>query len=186
MEKRINLKVRQHQLGFKDKLKTKIIQDINIVVQKHNKTDPPSLEQNLNSFAQELISYIYEYENMIFSQQDFQKRKRIKNVVPLCDRCAALRANHDRCTRRKKTDSIFCGTHIKGIPHGKVNSDNIQESKIIKQVIAQEIQGIIYYIDKENNVYDPADIMQNKVNAKIIAKYKLENGKYTIPSLFNN
>jgi hypothetical protein len=179
MEKRINSRTRQHQLEFKNKLKDKIIEDITIL-QSENK----QVNLSLNEFAQNLITYIYEYKNIEFTSQDFQKRKRIKNIVPLCDRCAALRANKDRCTRRKKEGSIYCGTHIKGIPHGKVDSNNIHQSKVIKQVIAQEIQGIIYYIDNEKNVYDPTDIIQNKTDPKIIANYTLTNGKYSIPSLF--
>ena len=184
MEKRINSKIRQFQLKLKNDLKDKIITDISqIKMDQLNTNDKNKL---LDKFAQNLITYIYEYNNLTFTEQDFQKRKRIKNIVPLHDRCAALRANKDRCTRRKKCNSIFCGTHIKGIPHGKVDSNNIQNSTIIKQVIAQEIQGIIYYIDKENNVYDPNDIIQNKTNPKIIANYEFNDGKYTIPSLFNH
>ena len=35
-------------------------------------------------------------------KDDLQKRKRIKNIVPSNDRCIALRANLEQCTRRKK------------------------------------------------------------------------------------
>ena len=52
-----------------------------------------------------------------------------------------------------------------------------------KVVWAQDIKGIIYYIDDENNVYHPQDIMTNKVDPKIIAKYIKEGDEYSIPSL---
>ena len=106
MEKRINSRIRQHQLEFKNNLKEKIINDISKLTFNEIKNDE-NKNTFVSSFAQNLITYIYEYENLTFSQQDFQKRKRIKNIVPLCDRCAALRANKDRCTRRKKSNSIF-------------------------------------------------------------------------------
>jgi hypothetical protein len=49
------------------------------------------------------------------------------------------------------------------------------------EVWAQDIQGIVYYIDKSNNVYQAEDIVSNKINPKIIAKY-LKNGEhYSIP-----
>ena len=37
------------------------------------------------------------------------------------EQCNGLRANGMRCTRRKKNgDEKFCGTHIKGTPHGTI------------------------------------------------------------------
>ena len=40
--------------------------------------------------------------------------------VPSSERCMAKRANGEQCTRRKKQDSCYCGTHTKGTPHGTV------------------------------------------------------------------
>jgi hypothetical protein len=110
-----------------------------------------------------------------------------------------LRANNEQCTRRKKNSEKFCGTHIKGIPHGEISNDNKNVQTIIKKEIwAQDINGIIYYIDDENNVYEHTDIINNIMNPKIIAKYEkitkttIEKDKvneeqiYSIPSLFNN
>ena len=34
------------------------------------------------------------------------------------------------------------------------------------------LMGIIYYIDNNNNVYDPQDILDNKINPIVIAKWK--------------
>ena len=41
-------------------------------------------------------------------------------------------------------------------------------------VWAQDINGIIYYIDNNKNVYDPQDILDNKVNPTVIAKWEKE------------
>ena len=49
------------------------------------------------------------------------------------------------------------------------------------EVWAQEIQGIIYYIDKSYNVYQTEDIMHGKVNPKVIAKYVKNGDNYSIP-----
>jgi hypothetical protein len=72
---------------------------------------------------------------------------------------------------------------MKGTPHGIV-VENVDEPKINTQKIevwAQDIQGITYYIDKTNNVYDTADIMKNQKNPKIIAKYVKVGEGYSIP-----
>jgi hypothetical protein len=50
-------------------------------------------------------------------------------------------------------------------------------------VVAEEIFGIVYYIDDANNVYKTEDIMQDKPNPDIIAKYVRQNGRITVPEL---
>jgi hypothetical protein len=47
-------------------------------------------------------------------------------------------------------------------------------------VFAQDICGIIYYLDNFNNVYKTEDILENKQDPQIIAKYTKENTKYLI------
>ena len=47
--------------------------------------------------------------------------------------------------------------------------------------VSKEILGIIYYIDNNNNVYQAEDIVSNKINPKIIAKYVKEGLIYSIP-----
>ena len=166
MEKRLNKKLEVYITTFKDDTREQATQ---IGILKNEQTN-------------QLIQYIYDYNRLAFTKEDFQKRKRVKNVVPFFDRCCAKRASNEQCTRRKKDGSEYCGTHMKGTPHGII--DNQNESKPTTQKIevwAQDIQGIIYYIDKSNNVYQAEDIVVNKLNPKIIAKY-LKNGEiYSIP-----
>jgi hypothetical protein len=129
-----------------------------------------------------LLEYIYDYGRLSFDKEDFEKRKRVKNFVALYDRCSAKRASCEQCTRRKKEGTEYCGTHEKGTPHGIMNA--VAESKLNThkiEVWAQDIQGIIYYIDKSSNVYQPEDIMLNKLNPKIIAKYLKKGDSYSIP-----
>jgi hypothetical protein len=131
----------------------------------------------------DILKYIYDYDRLTLEKDDFVKRKRVKNVVPFFDRCCANRANGEQCTRRKKEGDEYCGTHMKGTPHGIVESNEevkTQSQKI--EVWAEDIQGIVYYIDKNANVYQAEDIISNKQNPKIIAKYVKVGDAYTIPS----
>ena len=135
---------------------------------------PPLDEQK----AEHLLKFIYDYQRLSIEKTDLQKRKRVKNIVPIFERCRAKRANGEQCTRRKKTSHQLCGTHIKGTPHGMIQlSEKVDEMKKIS-IWAQDIKGIIYYIDENHHVYDPKDIYENKNNPRIIAKWeKNEEGE---------
>ena len=41
-------------------------------------------------------------------------------------------------------------------------------------VWAQDIKGIMYYIDDNKNVYNTEDVMKNTPNPRIIANYNIE------------
>ena len=41
----------------------------------------------------------------------------------------------------------------------------------------------IYYIDNQQNVYQPEDIIVNKINPRVIAKYVKNGNTYSIPEL---
>lgn len=165
MERRVNKKIESYITSFKDSIRDKA--------------------GNLgfkNEQTNALLQYIYDYERLSLVKDDFMKRKRVKNIVPFFDRCCAKRANGEQCTRRKKEECGYCGTHMKGTPHGIV--DDQEENKPLTQKIevwAQDIQGIIYYIDKTGNVYQAEDIISNKVNPKIIAKYVKNGEQINIP-----
>jgi hypothetical protein len=71
---------------------------------------------------------------------------------------------------------------MKGTPHGIIDNQNESKPNTQKiEVWAQDIQGIIYYIDKSFNVYQAEDIVVNKLNPKIIAKYVKNGDIYSIP-----
>jgi len=169
MEKRINKIIEVYITSFKDNLKNKI-SEINI---------------RDNSKTNELFEYIYDYERLSLSKEELVKRKRIKNSIPTNNRCNAKRANGEQCTRRKKDDNEYCGTHSKGTPHGCFSLDNNENDKIEKniEVIAEEIMGIVYYIDNNNNVYKTEDILEGKTNPIVIGKRVNNNGKISIPEL---
>jgi hypothetical protein len=166
MEKRLNKKAEGYITTFKDNIREKVTQMGMIKDQQVN----------------QLLQYIYDYDRLSFNKEDFQKRKRVKNFVPIFDRCCAKRANNEQCTRRKKEGCEYCGTHQKGTPHGIIDTQNEPKNTTQKvEVYAQDIQGIVYYIDKNNNVYQAEDIISNKINPKIIAKYVKDGENYSIP-----
>ena len=166
MERRINKKIESYITDLKDSVRAK--------AEQLGLANDPNLSQ--------LVQYVYDYDRLVLGKEDFLKRKRVKNVVHLSDRCCAKRASGEQCTRRKKTDCEYCGTHMKGTPHGVC--DNEGDNKPLGQKVevwAQDIQGIIYYIDKVDNVYQVEDIIVNKVNPKVIAKYVKNGEQYSIP-----
>jgi hypothetical protein len=166
MERRLNKKLESYITSFKDNIRDKATQ----------------MGMTYDEKVNQLLQYVYDYERLMFLSEDFQKRKRVKNFVPIYDRCCAKRASNEQCTRRKKEGSEYCGTHLKGTPHGIVDTQNDQKNTTHKvEVYAQDIQGIVYYIDKNNNVYQAEDIAMNKVNPKIIAKYVKIGDVYSIP-----
>lgn len=164
MERRINKKIETYITSFKDSIR--------------DKAGELGLK---NEQANHLLQYIYDHDRLVFAKDDFMKRKRVKNVVPFFDRCCAKRANGEQCTRRKKVDDEYCGTHMKGLPHGIVDGNEDQQATQKVEVWAQDIQGIIYYIDKNMNVYQAEDIVNNIVNPKIIAKYTRNGETFSIP-----
>ena len=163
MEKRISYKID----SFVDDFKNDIIKKVR------------DSEVNVD----EICKYIDDYVCLTLEKIDFTKRKRVKSVVPYYLRCTAKRANGEQCTRKKKEGNDYCGTHEKNRPHGIIEPSTDKEEKLTKlEVWIQDINGIIYYIDGFNNVYKTDDIMGNKINPKIIAKYSIEDGKYKILS----
>jgi hypothetical protein len=168
MERRLNKKVETYITTFKDSIRGQATQ--------------LGLSNDIKST--QLLQYIYDYDRLLFGKEDFQKRKRVKNFVPIYDRCCAKRAAGEQCTRRRKEGSEYCGTHMKGTPHGIMDTSDEPKVNTTKvEVWAQDIQGIVYYIDKFNNVYDTADIIKNQMNPKIIAKYVKTGESFSIPEL---
>ena len=96
MERRLNKKVETYITSFKDSIREKTAQ----------------MGMGKNEQVNQLLQYIYDYDRLSFNKEDFQKRKRVKNFVPVFDRCCAKRASDEQCTRRKKDGCEYCGTHL--------------------------------------------------------------------------
>ena len=98
MERRITNKVETHQVAFKDPIRERFNTNGCRVAKE--------LEEDKTS---ECMKFLFDHEALSFSKEDFQKRKRVKNVVSHFERCTAKRANGEQCTRRKKEGSCFVG-----------------------------------------------------------------------------
>jgi hypothetical protein len=104
------------------------------------------------------------------------KPVRVKATIEPEMRCVAMRADNDQCTRRRKEGSEYCGTHTKGVPHGVVGGSKVRKT----EVWAENIDGIICYLDETGAVYKTEDVMNKKMNPSIIGQWTLVDGKYDI------
>lgn len=167
MEKSINKRIETYITGFKDSIREKLVE----------------LKFEEKQKINELLEYVYDYNRLVLTKEDFVKRKRVKNAIPSTNRCNAKRANGEQCTRQRKDGCEYCGTHSKGAPHGFMNEavGETENNTHKLEVIAEEIKGIVYYIDKYNNVYRTEDILSEKGNPQIIAKCVKTPTGYSIP-----
>jgi hypothetical protein len=162
----------------------------------------------------ELLEFIFEYEKIKFEKHVFSKKTKTGGSaeeatnkappVPEEEQCMAVRKQGGvRCTRKKTKGQMYCGTHcgkngvLKTDLHASVlacsngqesqettGATNAKKASKMLEVVAHEIQGIIYYIDKEMNVYNTEDIFKNVNNPRVIAKaVQLGQNLFSIPSL---
>ena len=106
----------------------------------------------------------------------YKKRSRSKSLVKSKNRCGAKRADGAQCSRQRKEGELYCGTHIKGCPHGRYEIKAVKEE--LKLTI-KEYKGIAYYIDLERgDVYSSEDVKNKCAAPRIVGKYK--NGEVEI------
>jgi hypothetical protein len=169
MEKNIQNKINHYEENFKNNLKDWLLEN-NASVICDNTCD------RTNDF----IQHLSDFPRIELTSQDFQKRKRIKNNVPDYNRCIAMKCNGERCSRKQKNDgTYFCGTHIKGAPHGTFENNQQLNKKKEVNIWLQEINGISRFIDENKNVYSSEDILQKKNPPKIIGKYGIKTDNQT-------
>jgi len=153
MEKQLNKQIEAYLVQFKNDIRQKIAESKFEEKQKIN----------------DLLEFIYEYKRLQLEKEDVVKRKRVKNAIPNANRCIGKLANGNQCTRRKRKDCDFCGTHVKGIPNGCIQVDACGECNLKSvEVHAREFNGIVYYVDQLNRVYKTEDVLSEKQNPQII------------------
>lgn len=167
MEKRLNTKIDEFVKNFKDEIRNKAI----------------ALDFEDKSKMAELMGFIYDFNRLTLQKEDLIKRKRVKNSIPELNRCTAKRASGEQCTRRRRDDCEFCGTHSKGTPHGLIQTSTDTTANVSQrmEVFAEEIKGIVYYLDKHGNVYKTEDILEGKENPGVVARWVKTGETYTIP-----
>ena len=112
--------------------------------------------------------YFNEIVNEIFLKQ---KKKTNKRNLPTGERCLGRKMDFSQCTRKRKDNTEFCGSHIKNRPNGKIGddgscfnkkkgtrgrkrknlNDNVGENEILttKKYIGNEL----YLMDSNNVIY---------------------------------
>ena len=142
----------------------------------------------------EFMEYVYEYPKLVINRQPPHAKPSSNGKSPSVSQakletdqiCIAKRSDGQQCTRKKKKNCDFCGTHAKIVQmqaEKQTASDAVAVHKM--EISAEDIHGIIYYIDKYNNVYHTEDVLEGVENPRIIAKAtKHGNYSYTIPELF--
>ena len=199
MERRISGKIDAYIIDFKDALSSKI-RELGTAASAAAASESGGAGTNncvagaggnttIDQLCKQLTTFVYEYEKLKLTKEDFMKRKRVKNTVPIQERCLAKRANGEQCTRKKKEGCDYCGTHTKGVPCSIMddNEESGDKSKLNQQSVniwVQNIKGIEYFIDGLQNVYKHEDVINNSTNPRIIAKYsKSETGAFSIAFL---
>ena len=189
MERRVNKCIAEYFSGFKQNVRTEIIKMI------ENGRSSPGDAVAHEEALKGLLQYVCDYKKCELSSTDFEKRKRAKNNVPIHEQCCAKKADNSRCTRRKRDGSEYCGTHIKGTPHGTCTLEDTdhggsgEQTNVIfhgnpvqiqsasqkmkkTEVWLEDIGGIMHYIDNNYNVYDNDDITKGVLKPKVIYKYE--------------
>ena len=172
MERRVVKKCEDHLVDFKEKIKNWLNENEITISGRQNKSD--------------FLKFIFDFNTLTLTKEDFAKRKRVKNIVPHNERCCACRANGEQCTRRKQDGLNFCGTHYKGTPHGTINTYQVNQEVTTKkvEVTIKEIKGINYYIDDNNNIYKTEEVLAGKYDPAIIGKYSIDNeGNYFLENI---
>lgn len=126
------------------------------------------------------------FNNFIDSYDSFKIKSNVsKNISSSSEnRCIAKRSNYEQCTRKHNSQSQFCGTHFKSHPFGYIGLNVPEKNTTISvTVFTQEIRGIVFYIDNNQNVYNTEDIFNNVLNPKIIGVLLFKDEKYTIPEI---
>jgi len=191
MELHINRVVDEYIVKFKNDIKTKML-DLDMV--RPVEDQGPDADVNLEKMR-ELMEYVFEYPKMVLTKKDLVISKKKSPITmetkregendglpfPAHMQCTAKRSDGIQCTRKKKKNCEFCGTHAKLEATQKRSPSTEPAQKM--EVSAEDIHGIIYYIDKFNNVYHTEDILEGKENPRIVAKaIKHSDNTYTVPA----
>jgi hypothetical protein len=161
MDKRVNQQLEKYLVQFKDHIKQKAT----------------TLDFSETHKISELLEFVYGYERLVFQKDDFIKRKRLQNAIPEDNRCIAKKSCNEQCTRRRKEGSEYCGTHFKYA--AQLEGAKGAVKKI--EVSAKEMEGIVYYVDEFQNVFRTEDILNEKENPQVVAKYEqLNSGRFVL------
>ena len=125
------------------------------------------------------ITYFMELANEIIQKK---KKKNNRRVLPPNEQCLGRKSNFVQCTRKRKDNTQFCGSHMKNLPNGYIGDngecfkrekkkrgrksktviENIGEDKILTK--KEYINGKLYLVDNMNIVYHFMSIKNDNTN----------------------
>lgn len=96
--------------------------------------------------------------------------------------CRARKGDGRRCTRRRRDDGCnYCGLHKDSQPNGTVDDgggdgdgddargEGTQPPKETTRCVwVEEVAGVHLYLDADDNVYSPEDVVGEELNPRII------------------
>ena len=168
MEKIINKNIEEYLTKYKMNIRDKMIE----------------LKFQEDEKMNKLLEFVFDYDRLTLKKDELKKTTRLKTIIPSGLRCCAKRVNGEQCTRRRNKEGEYCGTHSKVLPYGVFDVvKNTNDTKKNVNVVAENIQGIMYYIDSFLNVYNTEDILEGSEDPRIVAKAEKNNNVYTIPEL---
>lgn len=132
-------------------------------------------EKNHNPMKKE-YKEVFDWLNSIsIDDYNFQiKKKRAKHTIISEERCCAINNNGQQCSRRRQQHTLFCGTHNKKDTINTIKNEYTQPNMKKITIRKVNINGIIYYVDQQNIVYDHQDILKEYKKPKIIGNYNQE------------
>lgn len=113
MERKIGGKIDAYIIDLKDALSSKI-RELGTAASAAAASSTESdgvVVGTIEQLCQQLTKFVYEYEKLKMTKDDFMKRKRVKNMVPSQQRCLAKRANGEQCTRKKRRMRLLRNAH---------------------------------------------------------------------------
>ena len=115
---------------------------------------------------------LLKYSPKLQSIQETTKIKRKRKSIPKEHCCLGRKQFGEQCTRRKKSGSDFCGSHMKSLPYGRIddnkdhlckvkgkrgrkkkNTNVLEDNSEYIQTWVDKDLGDAYLIDKYNTVY---------------------------------
>lgn len=110
-----------------------------------------------------ISNYANNYSPFDLSRQDLDnQRKKQRRQVDPHNKCMALVSKGTRCPRnRMNCNTHFCTQHQENRKFGEVE---IEDTKLVQISLGQFENGIKRFVDKDGNVYDSKNILQQNNN----------------------
>lgn len=98
-------------------------------------------------------------------------KKNKKTILDSTEICVARKADGQRCTRKRRENSEYCGKHSSHLKYGRADDNKPTDKTDEKYVMTwhENIDGLDYLVDDQNVVYT-----YNLENPEIIGKKNIE------------